>query len=60
MVKNNWHTIPPLFQTILEEGKTPAKEMYKVFNMGDRMELYLPEKIVIRGIAISENFAEQK
>lgn len=56
VVKNNWHTIPPLFQTILEEGKTPAKEMYKVFNMGHRMELYLPEKIASEVIAISENF----
>lgn len=41
IIKDNLFTIPPLFQMIQEESKTPWKEMYKVFNMGHRMELYV-------------------
>lgn len=56
IIKDAWHPIPPLFQTIIENGKTPAKELYKVFNMGHRMELYVPEQVANEVMAISESF----
>ncbi|MDO5035468.1 MAG: AIR synthase-related protein [Porphyromonas sp.] len=56
VIKDDWHEIPPLFRTIAEEGKTPPKEMYKVFNMGHRMEIYLPAKYADQVIEISESF----
>ena len=56
IVKDNWHAVPPLFQTIAREGKTPAKELYKVFNMGHRLEVYLPENEAQQVIALSERF----
>ncbi|HAA23320.1 MAG TPA: phosphoribosylformylglycinamidine cyclo-ligase [Cytophagales bacterium] len=43
VIKDNLLPTPPLFQMIQEESKTPWKEMYQVFNMGHRMEVYLPE-----------------
>ena len=48
--------VPPLFKTIQEESKTDWKEMYKVFNMGHRMEIYVPQEIANEIIAISESF----
>lgn len=56
VIKDNWHDIPPLFETIAREGKTPPKEMYKVFNMGHRLEVYLPESEAKSLIEISESF----
>lgn len=56
VIKDDWHPIPPLFQTIIENGKTPARELYKVFNMGHRMELYVPEAAAADVIALSESF----
>ncbi|WP_278833840.1 AIR synthase related protein [Porphyromonas cangingivalis] len=56
VIKDAWFDIPPLFKTIMEEGKTPAKELYKVFNMGHRMELYVPADIAGELIAISRSF----
>lgn len=56
VVKEDWHPIPPLFQYIAEEGKTPPREMYKVFNMGHRMEIYLPEEHAAEVIRLSESF----
>lgn len=56
VIKDNFHDIPPLFQTIANEGKTPPKELYKVFNMGHRMEIYLPESEAQEVIAVSESF----
>ncbi len=56
VVKNNLFDIPPLFQMIQQESDTPIKEMYKVFNMGHRMELYLEEKFASYVIAIAANF----
>lgn len=53
IIKDNWFDIPPLFQTIASEGQTPAKELYKVFNMGHRMELYVPANVAPEVIAIS-------
>ena len=45
IVKNNLFPVPPLFKLIQEESKTSWQEMYKVFNMGHRMELYVPQVI---------------
>lgn len=56
IIKNNMFDIPPLFKMIQEESNTNWQEMYKVFNMGHRMELYLPENIAQDIIDISESF----
>jgi phosphoribosylformylglycinamidine cyclo-ligase len=56
VIKNNLFPIPPLFKTIQTESNTEWKEMYKVFNMGHRMELYVPEEIASEIIAISTSF----
>ena len=44
VIKDNLFPVPPLFRMIREQSDTPWEEMYKVFNMGHRMELYVPEK----------------
>jgi phosphoribosylformylglycinamidine cyclo-ligase len=44
IIKDNLFDVPPLFRIIQEESGTDWKEMYKVFNMGHRMEIYLDEK----------------
>lgn len=56
IIKDDWHPIPPLFQTIIEDGKTPARELYKVFNMGHRMELYVHQSAAADIIKLSESF----
>ncbi|WP_343566363.1 AIR synthase related protein [Sphingobacterium sp.] len=56
VIKDNLFPIPPLFALIQKESNTDWKEMYKVFNMGHRMELYVPESIASDIIAISESF----
>ena len=56
IIKDNLFDLPPLFDTILRDGKTPAKEMYKVFNMGHRMEVYLPEQYAAEVIDIAHHF----
>lgn len=56
VVKDNLFPIPPLFETIQKESGTAWEEMYKVFNMGHRMELYVPKEIAQDIIAISESF----
>ena len=56
IIKDNMFEIPPLFKLIHEESGTDMQEMYKVFNMGHRMELYVPEAISAHLIAISESF----
>lgn len=56
VIKDQWHPIPPLFEVIAREGKTPPKEMYKVFNMGHRLEVYLPESEASTLIKLSESF----
>ncbi|MDB5152727.1 MAG: phosphoribosylformylglycinamidine cyclo-ligase, partial [Mucilaginibacter sp.] len=52
----NLFPVPPLFKLIQEESKTSWQEMYKVFNMGHRMELYVPEEIASDLIKVSEGF----
>ena len=56
VVKNNFLPIPPLFQLIKEESGTSWKEMYQVFNMGHRLELYVPPAIATQIIQISNDF----
>lgn len=56
IIKDNLFPIPPLFELIQKESNTDWQEMYKVFNMGHRMELYVPEEIAADIIAISESF----
>ena len=48
--------IPPLFKLIQQQSQTDWAEMYKVFNMGHRMEIYLPEEHADRIIEISKSF----
>lgn len=56
VIKDNLFPLPPLFKLIQEQSKTDWKEMYKVFNMGHRMELYVPAVIADDIIAISRSF----
>lgn len=56
IIKDNLLPVPPLFRLIQEESGTSWQEMYKVFNMGHRLEIYLPEAYAARVIEISESF----
>lgn len=56
VVKNNLFPVPPLFELIHKESGTSWEEMYKVFNMGHRMELYVEPQFADRIISISESF----
>lgn len=56
IIKDNLFEIPPLFRIIQEQSGTSMAEMYKVFNMGHRMELYVPEEIAAELISVSESF----
>jgi len=56
IIKDNLFEVPPLFKLIQEESKTEWKEMYQVFNMGHRMELYVPKEIADDIISISKSF----
>ena len=56
IVKDNLFEIPPLFRIIQEASETAWNDMYKVFNMGHRMELYVPEAIASEIISISQSF----
>ncbi len=56
VVKDNLFPVPPLFSIIQEQSGTDWKEMYKVFNMGHRFEVYVRPELAIGIIAISESF----
>jgi phosphoribosylformylglycinamidine cyclo-ligase len=56
VVKNNLFPIPPLFELIQRESGTSWQEMYKVFNMGHRLEIYLSEANAQRVIEIAGQF----
>lgn len=56
VVKNNLFPTPPLFELIQQHSGTSWNEMYKVFNMGHRMEIYLPETYAQQVIDISRSF----
>ena len=56
VIKDNLFPTPPLFELIQKESGTPWQEMYKVFNMGHRMELYVALEDAARIIEISQSF----
>ncbi len=56
IIKDNLFPVPPLFNLIQSESQTDWKEMYKVFNMGHRMELYVNEQTAQNIIDISNSF----
>ena len=56
VIKDNLFEVPPLFKIIQEESQTDWREMYKVFNMGHRMEVYLPESVADHIISISKSY----
>ena len=56
VVKDNLFAVPLLFKLIQKESNTSYKEMYQVFNMGHRMELYVPKEIAQSIIDISKSF----
>lgn len=56
IIKDNLFSIPPLFKMIQEESGTDWKEMYKVFNMGHRMEIYIDERYAQEVISIARSF----
>ncbi|MCE2616172.1 AIR synthase-related protein [Phocaeicola oris] len=56
VIKDNLFPVPPLFKTIQEQSKTDWAEMYKVFNMGHRLEVYTSPEYAKEVIEISESF----
>lgn len=56
IIKDNLFAVPPLFRLIHEQSGTSWAEMYKVFNMGHRMEIYVPEALAESIVAISKSF----
>jgi phosphoribosylformylglycinamidine cyclo-ligase len=56
IIKDNLFETPPLFRIIQEESNTDWKEMYKVFNMGHRLEIYVDEKYASELIDISQSY----
>jgi phosphoribosylformylglycinamidine cyclo-ligase len=56
IIKDNLFEVPPLFKLIQAESKTDWKEMYQVFNMGHRMEIYCSETTAADLISISKSF----
>jgi len=56
VIKDNLFPTPPLFELIREEAGTPWREMYQIFNMGHRLEIYLPEAKAQQVIEIAHSF----
>ena len=56
VVKDNMFAVPPLFRAIHECSQTDWREMYQVFNMGHRMEIYVRPEVAEQVIAISRSF----
>ena len=56
VIKDNMFPVPPLFELIQKQSGTDWKEMYKVFNMGHRMEIYLKPEHAARVIEIAGSF----
>ncbi len=56
VIKDNMFPVPPLFHAIKECSGTDWKEMYQVFNMGHRMEIYVRPEVAEQVIAISKEF----
>ena len=56
VIKDNFFAVPPLFKIIQNESGTSGKEMYRVFNMGHRLEFYVDRSIANEIISISKQF----
>ena len=56
VVKDNMFPVPPLFRAIHEQSGTDWSEMYKVFNMGHRLEVYVRPEMADQIIAIAKSF----
>ena len=56
MIKDQLFDVPPLFKVIQQQSGTDWKEMYKVFNMGHRLEIYVPEPIASDIIDVARHF----
>ena len=56
IVKDDLFEIPPLFKMIQKESGTPWRDMYKVFNMGHRMEIYINPSAAKKTISIANEF----
>jgi phosphoribosylformylglycinamidine cyclo-ligase len=56
VIKNNMFPVPPVFRIIMEQSGTQEKEMYKVFNMGHRFEIYTNKKAAKKIIDIAASF----
>lgn len=56
VIKDNLFPLPPLFRAIKEESGADWEEMYKVFNMGHRLEIYVSPEVAEKVIAISKSF----
>lgn len=56
VIKDNLLPVPPLFRIIAEESGASGEELYKVFNMGHRLEFYVPQEVASDVIAISQSF----
>ena len=56
VIKDTFFPVPPLFDLIQKESQTSGKEMYQVFNMGHRMEFYVPPSQADEIISISNSF----
>ena len=56
IIKDNMFEVPPLFEYIHQESGTSWEEMYRVFNMGHRLEYYVPEEVAQRIIEIAASF----
>ncbi|MCH5220880.1 MAG: phosphoribosylformylglycinamidine cyclo-ligase [Muribaculaceae bacterium] len=56
VIKDNLFDVPPLFELICMQSGTDPREMYRVFNMGHRMEIYCPKEVASQIISISESF----
>ncbi len=56
VVKDNMFPVPPLFKTIQQESGTDWQEMYKVFNMGHRMEIYVSPEDAARVIEVAKSY----
>ena len=56
VIKDKFFDVPPLFDLIRRQSGTAPSEMYRVFNMGHRMEIYCPAEAADEIIAVSESF----
>jgi phosphoribosylformylglycinamidine cyclo-ligase len=56
IIKDNFLPVPPLFKMIQQESGTDWKEMYQVFNMGQRLEIYVPADVARSVIDIAQSF----